>query len=195
MLFRSPLDWRGFTTPAIALDLMDQLIKAVGFIHANGVAHLDLKPNNIVVSCTDNCPRLVVIDFGVSVFVKSPEDEIEGFVGTREWVAPEVGTKHGPHQRYSPIRADRWACGHLLAHMASRSKVQLSTEMEKLIGDLTSGNPLQRPPLETYYLRKATKKHLSDNLEVSVPKRVRQGYWQFSGPDAVPWGPTPIICP
>jgi hypothetical protein len=43
-----------------------------------------------------------MIDFGVSVFVDSPDTQIEGF----------VGTTHGPPQSYSPICADLWACGH-----------------------------------------------------------------------------------
>jgi serine/threonine protein kinase len=171
----SPLDCHDFTMPAIALDLMDQLVRAVSFIHTNGVAHLDLKPNNVLVSCTDDRPRLVVIDFGISIFVDSPETKIEGFVGTRGWVAPEIGTEHGPRQRYSAIRADLWACGQLLSHMASRSRFrQPSTRMiqlARLARALSSDDPLQRPSLETY-LTEAMKptKHSSDSPEVPVPK-------------------------
>ncbi|TDL27679.1 kinase-like protein, partial [Rickenella mellea] len=94
--------------------LMHQLVGAVGFIHGNGVAHLDLKPNNILVNHAHNPPRLVVIDFSVSVFANSPEFRIEGFVGTPHWTAPEIGTVDGPPQTYSPIRADLWSCGKLM---------------------------------------------------------------------------------
>ena len=143
----SPLSCLDFTTVPVGLDLMRQLVRAVAFIHANGVAHLDLKPNNVLVSSTDDGPRLVVIDFGVSVFVNSPEDEIEGFVGTPGWAAPEVGTEHGPPQRYSPIRADLWACGQLLYHIADESEVR-ALSIIQLAADLSSDDPLQRPLLK-----------------------------------------------
>jgi serine/threonine protein kinase len=73
-------------------------MRAVAFIHTNGIAHLDLKPNNVLVSCTADRPRLVMIDFDVSVFVNSPDAQIEAFVDTAPRVAPEVGAEHGPAQ-------------------------------------------------------------------------------------------------
>ena len=97
----SPLDSHRFTSSSVTLDLMRQLTRAVAFIHANGVAHLDFKPDNLLVSCTAGRLRLVMIDFDVSVFVDSPDNQIEGFVGTALWIAPEVGTEHGPPQSYT----------------------------------------------------------------------------------------------
>jgi serine/threonine protein kinase len=143
----SPLDCQDFTTPTVGLSLMYQLIEAVSFIHANSVAHLDLKPCNILVSMIDSRPRLVVIDFGASIFVASPDTQIEGFVGTPGWVAPEVGTEHGRPQRYSPIRADLWACGQLLYHIADESEVR-ALSIIQLAADLSSDDPLQRPLLK-----------------------------------------------
>jgi serine/threonine protein kinase len=143
----SPLDCLGFTTPTVGLSLMHQLIEAVSFIQANSVVHLDLKPSNVLVSMVDNCPRLVVIDFGASIFVASPDAQIEGFVGTPGWVAPEVGTKHGRPQRYSPIHADLWACRWLLDHIAEESKVRDSSIIQLAAG-LSSDDPLQRPLLK-----------------------------------------------
>ena len=92
----SSLGSHRFTSSLVALHFMNQLTRAVAFIHANGVAHLDLKPDNILVSCTGDQPRLVMIDFDVSVFVDSPDTQIEGFVDTAPWVAPEIGTEHCP---------------------------------------------------------------------------------------------------
>ena len=164
----SPLSCLDFTTVPVGLDLMRQLVRAVAFIHANGVAHLDLKPNNVLVSFTNNRPRLVVIDFGVSVFVDSPDTQIEGFVGTPGCVAPEVGTEHGPSQRYSPIRADLWACGHLLSHIASRFGVR-ELSMNQLARSLSSGDPRQRPLLKAETT--ATKHSRPSDLKMPVPKR------------------------
>ena len=164
----SPLVCLDFTTAPFSLDLMRQLVRAVAFIHANGVAHLDLKPPNVLVSFTNNRPRLVVIDFGVSVFVDSPDTQIEGFVGTPGWVAPEVGTEHGPPQRYSPIRADLWACGKLLSHIAFRFGVQ-ELSMNRLARSLSSGDPRQRPLLKAETT--ATKHSRPSDIKMPVPKR------------------------
>ena len=171
----SPLDARDFTQPSVALDLMHQLSDAVAFIHANRVAHLDLKPRNLLVSRTSDGPRLVMIDFDVSVFVDSPDSQIEGFVGTPPWVAPEVGTEHGPPQRYSPIRADLWACGQLLYYISSRSCVR-DPVLLQLASDLSSDNPLQRPLLhagdQANLIKTENKRSLSHD-ELPLPKRLR----------------------
>jgi serine/threonine protein kinase len=171
----SPLDARNFTGSSVSLDLMYQLLEAVAFIHANRVAHLDLKPRNLLVSGTGDRPRLVMIDFDVSVFVDSPDTQIEGFVGTPPWVAPEVGTEHGPRQRYSPIRADLWACGQLLYYMSSRSCVR-DPVLLRLAEDLSSNDPLQRPLLhagDKAYLIKTENKHSLYHDEMQPPKRLR----------------------
>jgi len=171
----SPLDSLGFTSSSVTLNLMNQLTSAVAFIHENGVAHLDLKPNNLLVSGTADRPRLIMIDFDVSVFVNSPDTQIEGFVGTPPWVAPEVGTEHGPSQRYSPVRADLWACGQLLLWMASLSHIRDSA-LVQLARDLSSDDPLQRPLLHKQskdHLIKAEKHPTSHHPETPLSKRIR----------------------
>ena len=144
---------------------MYQLSGAVAFIHAHRVAHLDLKPRNLLVSRTGDRPRLVMIDFDVSVSVSSPDTQIEGF----------VGTEHGPPQKYSPVRADLWACGQLLYHLCSRSCVQ-DPVLLRSAGDLSSNDPLQRPLLhagnEAHIIRKENKHSLFHD-KTPLPKRLR----------------------
>jgi Protein kinase domain len=91
-----PLDCLDFTMAPFSLDLMHQLVRAVAFIYANRVVHLNLKLPNILISFTNNCPCLVMINFSVSIFIDSPDTQIKGFVGTLGWVALEVGTEHSP---------------------------------------------------------------------------------------------------
>ncbi|PCH38393.1 kinase-like protein, partial [Wolfiporia cocos MD-104 SS10] len=88
--------------------LSQDLAKGLTFIHKNGIAHLDIKPANLVY--TDE-HRLQIIDFDIAVQVKDEDDLMCGYLGTEGWMAPEIGKKDGPHPLYSPIRADRWSCG------------------------------------------------------------------------------------
>ncbi|KAH9964012.1 kinase-like domain-containing protein, partial [Russula compacta] len=76
-------------------------------LHEHGVAHLDIKPGNLV--HTDDC-RLPIIDFGSAVRVGSEDDTAKGIYGTPGWVAPEI-LERGV---FSPLRADRWSCGKVL---------------------------------------------------------------------------------
>lgn len=81
-----------------------QLIEGVAFMHERGMAHLGLKPENIIVDSSTG--QLSIIDYSVSQRVSGPG---EIFAGTLGHVAPEVG-----HEPYSPIRADLWSCGNVL---------------------------------------------------------------------------------
>ncbi|KAF8440317.1 kinase-like domain-containing protein [Boletus edulis BED1] len=64
-----------------------QLVGAVAFMHEHNVAHIDLKPQNAIIPT--ECRHLSVIDFSVSIRVRSP-DTYNGVVGTEEYIAPEV---------------------------------------------------------------------------------------------------------
>ncbi|RXW11983.1 hypothetical protein EST38_g13873 [Candolleomyces aberdarensis] len=113
------------------------LVKGVAYLHANRVAHLDLKLDNILY---DAAGRLKIIDFDIAVRVKDEEQEIEGYCGTPGWTAPEVG----PKQKYSAIKADRWACGNVLQMFL---KYEPTSGLSTLAQDLMTTNPSERPSL------------------------------------------------
>jgi serine/threonine protein kinase len=118
---RIPLqDYRDDTESAASFP--KQLLEGVAFLHDQKVAHMDLKPGNVEVDGVDpeRPVRLLIIDFGVSVRVDSEDTTIKGFRGTPPWVAPEVGKPNGPTMEYSPIRADRWACGQMMTFLKRR---------------------------------------------------------------------------
>lgn len=90
------------------------LIEGLAYLHLHGVAHLDIKPTNLVYTSHD---LLQIIDFGSAVRVTSQSEEIEGLCGTRGWRAPELGNDEdevGAAPVFSPIGADRWSCGQVL---------------------------------------------------------------------------------
>ncbi|KAF9485813.1 kinase-like protein, partial [Pholiota conissans] len=81
-----------------------QLFEAVKFMHDHNVAHMDLKPSNLLIP--SDYGRLTVIDFGHSFRLRNEAQLLEGHAGTEGYIAPEVG-----HMKFRPIRADLWSVG------------------------------------------------------------------------------------
>ncbi|KAI9440269.1 kinase-like domain-containing protein, partial [Lactarius psammicola] len=112
MPWKSPLDVFLRGCPELMELLWNQLLNSVWFLHDHGIAHLDLKPDNLLVGYKDlSSARLSVIDFGIAVHVKSEDTLVKGYRGTPPWSAPEIGEVAGPPMKYSAILTDRWSCG------------------------------------------------------------------------------------
>ena len=181
MPWQSPLNdfLSGF--PTMAESLWHQFLEGVSFLHEHGIAHLDLKPGNVLVGYSDK-PRLTLIDFGISVRAKSEEIKVEGYRGTPLWSAPEVGTEYGPKMRYSPILADRWSCGRVLRHIRDFHPINDTSVFASVQEELLSPVPSARPSLEHVHCRfhatrsSPAKRCDADSAFVSQ-KRLRSAGW------------------
>jgi len=103
---------RAVFTEAETASVMQQLLSAVAHMHAHGVCHRDIKPQNIL--CAEPAPsdsvtprwRIKLCDFGMS---KEPAGGPLGVMstpcGSMHYVAPEVRT-----HRYT-MKVDLWAIG------------------------------------------------------------------------------------
>lgn len=83
---------RGALSPAVAADLLDQLLDGLDHIHRAGWVHRDVKPSNILLEATGNrWPHLGLSDFGIAVH---PGDarltQTGAVIGTDGYLAPEV---------------------------------------------------------------------------------------------------------
>ena len=125
------------------LDFSQQLIEGVAFLHSQCIAHLDIKPQNIVVVPN----QLFLIDFDISVRVDGPSALIDRWRGTPAWMAPEIGHRDGPKCWYSPIRADLWSCGLVLQYLAREGDVEEKNPFEALTLELLNKTPQHRPLL------------------------------------------------
>ena len=97
-----------------AADMMYQIMRGLQTCHSVGIAHLDVKPENLLISSDDVAadtkvdPTIKLIDFGLSRFVRRGEDVQGNIVGTKIYLAPEV-----LQQRYG-CEADVWSAGCIL---------------------------------------------------------------------------------
>ncbi|XP_062336022.1 LOW QUALITY PROTEIN: serine/threonine-protein kinase 17A [Osmerus eperlanus] len=85
--------------------LMRQILEGVCFLHRNNVVHLDLKPQNILLTSDAPVGDIKIVDFGLSRMV-SNHQELREIMGTPEYVAPEI-------LNYEPISTatDMWSIG------------------------------------------------------------------------------------
>lgn len=111
---------------------MKQLLHGVQFMHMHGVAHCDIKPENILFYPNG---LLKICDFGTScVFQTAWEKHVHfqsGTMGSEPYVAPE---EFDHSKEYDPRLADCWSCGvvyctmvlgHFLWKVAIRNKDML----------------------------------------------------------------------
>ncbi|EDQ90168.1 uncharacterized protein MONBRDRAFT_16435, partial [Monosiga brevicollis MX1] len=92
-----------------------QLIDAVTYLHTKGIAHLDIKPENMLLN---HDGRLKLCDFGLSVL--SEDGPLYSCRGSTGYAAPEnlkchyAAVAKRAVQGYDPLKADVWSCGVVL---------------------------------------------------------------------------------
>jgi len=104
----------GRLEPPRARRLFGQLAAALAHCHRRGVAHLDLKPENLAVGGGDGGERLRLMDFGCASRAGAPRDDV---VGTMPFIAPEVLMVLVAGRPYIPAAADLWSAGAVLLEM------------------------------------------------------------------------------
>ncbi|XP_067890699.1 serine/threonine-protein kinase 17B-like isoform X2 [Heterodontus francisci] len=95
--------------------LLRQTLEGVAFLHQRNIVHLDLKPQNILLTSSSPLGDIKIIDFGLSRRVDNV-GELREITGTPEYIAPEI-------LNYDPIstETDMWSIG-VLAYMMLTGK-------------------------------------------------------------------------
>jgi serine/threonine-protein kinase HSL1, negative regulator of Swe1 kinase len=91
-------------------DYHRQILLALAYLHSVGVAHRDIKLENILVTADRKVAKLC--DFGLATFF-SAGDKCAEYCGSPHYAAPEIlmGTP------YNPAATDMWSCGVVLFAM------------------------------------------------------------------------------
>jgi serine/threonine-protein kinase len=76
----------GRIAPAEAIDLTEQILRAVRAAHRDGIIHRDLKPHNVIL---DEDGRPKVTDFGIARRGASDMTATGSILGTAHYIAPE----------------------------------------------------------------------------------------------------------
>ncbi|CAI9716740.1 serine/threonine-protein kinase 17A-like [Octopus vulgaris] len=93
--------------------LLGEILEGVLFLHRKNILHLDLKPQNILLTKPFPEGNIKICDLGLACLVNDGED-IREIVGTPDYVAPEVLS-------YEPLglSTDMWSLGVLTYVMLS----------------------------------------------------------------------------
>uniref|UniRef100_H2LKV3 non-specific serine/threonine protein kinase n=1 Tax=Oryzias latipes TaxID=8090 RepID=H2LKV3_ORYLA len=83
------VSWGNLTEEKVALYLRD-ILEALHYLHSWRIAHLDLKPENIVVEHASSQPVIKLTDFGDAVQLNSGCSYVHPLLGSPEFSAPEL---------------------------------------------------------------------------------------------------------
>ncbi|XP_012252657.2 death-associated protein kinase 1-like isoform X2 [Athalia rosae] len=115
-----------------ATHVVRQVLLALSHLHSHQVAHLDIKPENILLSTPPPMPSIKLIDLGLSHRL-TPGSEHRALFGTPEFVAPEI-------VNYEPLSlgTDLWAVGVLTYILLSGASPFLGEDKQETYANVAS---------------------------------------------------------
>jgi len=111
------------------------LIRAVMALHACGILHCDLKPDNVM----SDGESVAIVDFGHSQF----SDGAQSYRATRGFMAPEVAVDKKPHSAAS----DSFSVGKTLEQVVAETGAHDDKDLAAIIAGLTKADVAERRSL------------------------------------------------
>ncbi|KAM6495289.1 Protein kinase-like domain containing protein [Amanita muscaria] len=115
-----------------AVNIVRSMLDGVCYLHQHDIVHRDLKPENVLFRTKAADSDIVIVDFGISKHLHTPEEQLHSVAGSLGYVAPEVlkRTGHG-----KPV--DIWAIGVITYVLLCGYSPFRSDDSAKLIKDTT----------------------------------------------------------
>ncbi|GFR67462.1 death-associated protein kinase 1 [Elysia marginata] len=110
-----------------------QILRGLKHLHSNNIAHLDLKPENIMLR-NRNSQSIKLIDFGLAQRINGKED-LRALMGTAEFVAPEVVS----YETLS-LATDMWSVGVITYILLSGASPFLGDNQQETYHNITAIN-------------------------------------------------------
>jgi len=106
------------TTESTVVEIAEQILSALLYLHQRGIAHRDIKLENIVFLSLPSEKEIVVklVDFGFARYF-GPYSQSSQFCGSMHYISPQQVRR----QKYTPFKADMWGLGVVLYAMVSRT--------------------------------------------------------------------------
>ncbi len=128
---------------ARALRLMDEISAALAALHARGIIHLDIKPENILLhSGLDGQVHAWLTDLGIARLLDVSAEEVRTLAGTPAYMAPEQVA--GTEAEIGP-RTDIYSLGVVLAQVIGGNPVP--SGLLALVRGMTNPDPVLRPAI------------------------------------------------
>ena len=121
---------------------MEQMLKTIGYLHSHNIAHLDIKPGNILFS--RSTASLVLVDYGTLCNVREKPSTCL-FIGTSGYMSPEMvlGFEHIVEVKKPEVffASDVWSLGTLFLEVATGKSIYRTeyTLPDDVIGVLKKG--------------------------------------------------------
>ena len=130
--------------PARILPLLSQVADVLATLHANGVVHRDLKPDNVMVRRGRQGEEAVLIDFGIAL-LDADNDALKRY-GTAGYIAPEQAQGEKVDGR-----ADIYSLGRMIAEIwvGDGRNGAVPKPLAAIVDQMLQANPAKRPTLDT----------------------------------------------
>ncbi|KNC51673.1 uncharacterized protein AMSG_07736 [Thecamonas trahens ATCC 50062] len=112
----SVVNKHGAMPEGYAREIVKQIVSALAYVHSKGIAHRDLKLENIL--CDETFSKVTLTDFGYGAFTVTEAGDpnhLSAAVGTLFYAAPEV--MFGGGEGYSGLPVDIWSLGVVIYSM------------------------------------------------------------------------------
>jgi glycogen synthase kinase 3 beta len=147
-----------------------QMFRALAYIHALGIVHRDIKPQNILVDTNDH--RLVICDFGSAKKIQPGEKSV-AYICSRYYRAPELILEQ---DKYGP-EIDVWSIGCVIAEMFLGEPIFPGTSSrDQMIKIITLLGTPTAPEIQA----------MSRSANVRLPQVPAQGLTKKFGPKTNP---------